>query len=63
MTGRSLNVNGAISNLDGSGFNDRAQSAMIQSGTWQLCADSDYQGSCEVLVRASGRTSAACQDG
>jgi hypothetical protein len=49
MTGRSFNVNGPISNLDGSGFNDRAQSAVINSGTWQFCADADFQGSCEVL--------------
>jgi hypothetical protein len=49
MTGRAFNVNGAISNLDGSGFNDRAQSAIVNSGSWQMCADSDYQGSCEVL--------------
>ena len=49
MTGRSLNVNGAIPNLDGSGFNDRAQSAIIHSGTWQFCADADYRGSCEGL--------------
>jgi hypothetical protein len=49
MTGRSFNVNGPIPNLDGSGFNDRAQSAIINSGTWQFCADADFQGSCEVL--------------
>ena len=36
-------------NLDGTGFNDRAQSAIVNSGTWQLCADADYQSSCEVL--------------
>jgi len=49
MTGRSFNVNGPISNLEGSGFNDRAQSATVHSGTWQLCEDADFQRSCEVL--------------
>jgi hypothetical protein len=49
MTGRAFNVNGAVSNLDGTGFNDRAQSAIINSGSWQICADNDFQGSCEVL--------------
>ena len=49
MTGRSYSVNGAISNLDGTGFNDRAQSAIVNSGTWQLCDDSNFQSSCEVL--------------
>jgi hypothetical protein len=49
MQGRAFNVNGPISNLDGTGFNDRAQSAIINSGQWQICADSDFLGSCEVL--------------
>ena len=34
---------------DGTGFNDRATSAIVNSGTWQLCADADYMSSCEVL--------------
>ena len=50
MTGRSYSVTGAMPNLDGTGFNDRAQSAIVNSGTWQLCADSDFQGSCEALA-------------
>ena len=50
MTGRSYSVTGAMSNLDGTGFNDRAQSAIVNSGMWQLCADSDFQGSCEALT-------------
>lgn len=49
MTGRSYTLNGPMANFDGSGFNDRAQSAVVNSGTWQLCADADYQSSCEVL--------------
>jgi hypothetical protein len=49
MTGRSYTLNGPAANFDGTGFNDRAQSAVINSGTWQLCADADFQSSCEVL--------------
>ena len=49
MTGRSYTLNGPMRNFDGTGFNDRASSAVINSGTWQLCADADYQSSCEVL--------------
>ena len=49
MTGRSYTLNGPMRNFEGTGFNDRAVSAVINSGTWQLCADADFQSSCEVL--------------
>jgi hypothetical protein len=49
MTGRSYTLNGPMRNFEGTGFNDRAASAIINSGTWQLCADADFQSSCEVL--------------
>lgn len=49
MTGRSYTLNGPTPNLGGTGFNDRATSAVVNAGTWQLCADADYQSSCEIL--------------
>lgn len=49
LTGRSYTANGPINNLDDVRFNDRASSALISNGTWQLCADADFQSSCEVL--------------
>jgi hypothetical protein len=49
MTGRSITLNQPTPNLSGTGFNDRATSAIVTSGTWQLCADADYMSSCEVL--------------
>ncbi len=49
FSGRSYQVNGAINNLASVGFNDRAASAIINGGTWQLCADADFRSSCEVL--------------
>ncbi|MEO8134181.1 MAG: beta/gamma crystallin-related protein [Betaproteobacteria bacterium] len=49
MTGRSYTLNGPTPNLDGTGFNDRATSAYVNSGTWQLCADANYMSSCEVV--------------
>ena len=49
MTGRSYTLNGPMRNFEGTGFNDRAVSAIVNSGTWQLCADADFQSSCEVL--------------
>lgn len=49
LTGRAITLNGPTPNLSGTGFNDRAQSAVVNSGTWQVCADADYSSSCEVL--------------
>ena len=49
LTGRSYTVNGATPNFGGTGFNDRASSAMVNGGTWQLCADADFMSTCEVF--------------
>jgi Beta/Gamma crystallin len=49
LSGRSYTANGPINNLDDVRFNDRASSALISNGTWQICADADFQSSCEVL--------------
>ena len=47
--GPSLNIDGDISNLRNSGFNDRIQSMRIFSGNWEACEDRDYSGACLVF--------------
>ncbi len=47
--GRTFTTNGPINNLDHSGFNDRASSAIVDRGNWQVCEDSDFRGQCIVL--------------
>jgi uncharacterized protein YcfJ len=49
--GRSFTANGPVSNLDGTGFNDRASSVIVDHGRWQLCEHADFQGRCIVLER------------
>jgi uncharacterized protein YcfJ len=49
--GRSFSVNGPISNLDGTGFNDRASSAIVERGRWELCEHADFGGRCIVLQK------------
>jgi hypothetical protein len=44
--GREFAVDREISNLDGM-FNDRAQSMIVHSGTWELCADANFGGGCQ----------------
>ena len=47
--GRSLTAQGNLPNLARNGFNDRASSAVVRSGQWEICEDSDFQGRCAVL--------------
>jgi hypothetical protein len=49
MTGRSYTLSGPLANFDGTGFNDRASSAVVNSGTWQLCSDANFASNCEVF--------------
>jgi hypothetical protein len=44
--GRQLRANDTIVNLDRTGFNDRASSAVIRDGVWQLCDDAYFRGHC-----------------
>lgn len=67
MSGRSYSLTQNLSNFGSTGFNDRASSAVVNSGTWQLCSDADFGGSCNVfgpgryndLAGVTGRVSSA----
>lgn len=64
-TGRSYAFDRSMFNLDAAGFNDRARSAIVTGGTWVLCEDAAYGGTCHVygpgnyasLGELAGRTS------
>jgi uncharacterized protein YcfJ len=47
--GRSFTANQRVDNLDGTGFNDRASSAIVERGDWQVCEDAFFRGRCTVL--------------
>jgi hypothetical protein len=49
FAGRSLTAMEAIPNFAPRGFNDRAASAVIAHGMWELCADADFRGHCVTL--------------
>ncbi len=49
FSGRRFAANSSMPNLDATGFNDRAASAIIRAGTWQLCSDAYYRGNCVTL--------------
>ncbi|MBC7917178.1 MAG: glycine zipper 2TM domain-containing protein [Rhodoferax sp.] len=47
--GRSFTASNDIDNFRNSGFNDRASSAVVMGGQWEVCLDSEYRGRCSVL--------------
>jgi uncharacterized protein YcfJ len=47
--GRTFNADGTVWNLDQTGFNDRASSAVVRGGEWQVCEDARFEGRCVVL--------------
>jgi uncharacterized protein YcfJ len=49
FAGRSFTASQPIGNLDQSGFNDRASSAIVKGGSWQVCQDARFSGQCVVL--------------
>ena len=49
LTGRSYQLNDAMPNLGGTGFNDRASSLRVESGYWIFCSDSDFRGECRTF--------------
>ena len=51
FAGRSFTANQSISNFANIGFNDRASSVIIRSGTWQLCSDAYFRGRCVTISR------------
>jgi len=51
--GRAFVVDRAIPNFDPLGFNDRASSAVVDRGRWEVCEDAGFRGRCVVLRRGS----------
>lgn len=46
FAGRTMTLDRDAPTLEGSGFNDRASSMVVTEGTWQLCSDEGYAGTC-----------------
>src|SRR5208282_3409568 len=47
--GRRISTERTLSNFGPGGFNGRAQSAVVEGGAWQVCADSNFGGDCTTL--------------
>ena len=47
--GHSFSASQAVQDFQPTGFNDRAQSAVVDAGSWQVCVDAGFEGRCAVL--------------
>jgi uncharacterized protein YcfJ len=54
--GRSFTTDRPIGNMDRMGFDDKASSAVVESGNWQVCEDAGFRGRCAVLQPGQYRT-------
>ena len=51
--GASFRVDATIENFDPLGFNDRASSAVVEQGRWEVCEDAGFRGRCTILSPGS----------
>lgn len=49
LQGRAFTAGGTVENLQGTGFNDRASSMVVQRGEWEICSDSYFRGDCRIV--------------
>jgi hypothetical protein len=50
FNGNQVTLEGDVPNLRDVGFNDRASSIIVRSGTWQICEHKDFGGYCAELT-------------
>lgn len=47
--GRRFSADQAVFNFARFGYNDRAESAIVEDGLWEICMDADFRGACQIL--------------
>jgi uncharacterized protein YcfJ len=51
--GATFRVDRTLDNFAPTGFNDRAASAVVERGRWEVCTDAGFQGRCAVLSQGN----------
>ena len=51
--GRAFTADERVNNFAQHGFNDRASSVVVDRGRWEVCTDSNFNGTCVVLRQGS----------
>jgi hypothetical protein len=49
FSGQQISTDRTLSNFGPSGFNGRAQSALVDGGAWEVCSDANFGGDCTTL--------------
>lgn len=49
LGGPAITLHEATPDLDPLGFNDKTSSVVVHKGTWQVCAEKHYRGTCRIL--------------
>ena len=49
FNGRRFATEDSVTSLEGTGFNDRAASAIVREGRWMLCSEANFRGQCATL--------------
>ena len=49
FNGGRITVHEATPNFDRTRFDNRARSAVVTSGRWEICAEADFRGDCKIL--------------
>ncbi len=47
--GRQFTINQPLPSLAGTHANDRAESAIVEGGAWEVCSDAEFRGDCQVF--------------
>ena len=55
LVGKQISMRTLTTNFESIGFNDRANSLVVRSGTWLVCTDAEFRGACAIFVRGEYR--------
>jgi hypothetical protein len=47
--GRRFSADQTVHNFARFGYNDRAESAIVENGAWEICVDAEFRGACAIL--------------
>jgi len=50
FNGRQFTLNQPLPNLAGTRANDRAESAIVEGGAWEVCSNAEFRGDCQVFA-------------
>ena len=56
LAGQQMSLRSTTANFESTGFNDRANSLVVRSGTWLVCTDAEFRGYCATFAPGEYRS-------